>query len=229
MKKWFFTQGFDVTLAVQARRVIMMETHSVDECVNLVYKPTQDLLKKLVKKPPDSLMFMHRPPYRYKGTSGFSVDVDVVMPDSKIAYLATIITRAQAQSEFEFHKKAFRDILDALDVACSGQRFEPIEEYQAAVLYKLSLLEQRGPMAIRREHVGCKVPVDSNRLCLASIADGVDRYLQTFAPKLLGIQINWMSSQEQKRLYEFIIKKAKETATPQTDKDRKKVIAEDDR
>jgi hypothetical protein len=228
MKRLSF-QGFDVALAVQARRVIMMETHSVDECVRLVYKPTQDLLKKIAGKHPDFLVFMHRSPYRYKGTPGFSVDVDVVMPNKKVAYLATVITRAQAQSEFEFHRQAFQKLLKALDEACSGRRFEPIEDYKAAVRYKLELLEQRGPMAIRREHVGCKVPVDSNRLCLASIANGVERYLQTFAPQIVGVQINWMPSMEQRKLYEFIIQKAKETAIPQTDNDRKKVIAEDDR
>lgn len=207
--------GFDVALAVQARRVLAIETHSSADCLSLVYKLTQELLEELAKCHPANLLCLHSEPYSYCGFSGLSADVYIEAWAKKIVYLGTVITKEQANALYAWHLATYGKTEKKRGIRKSGY------------VDGIAVLRQRGPMAITRTRVGCKIPVDSDTLDKPSLIEGVKRYTRTFVPRLANLPIAWMSGQNQETIHAFICRQAEETAKRQTDEEREQIIAQD--
>lgn len=241
----FFYQGFNIRLAVMARKILMMEIHPTADCQKLVYEPTRRLLRKMALAPPSMLLCLHGTPYTYGGIDGLSADVDIITPDKQVVYLATIVSRPHAQSALDTYKEEFQGILDVLQGfhAMLDNLFgrksqeekerikteiqQKLELQESNIRHRLQLLSERGEMAIIHERVGCKIPVDSDKLDIRALEKGVKRYFQGFVPQLAEIDIVWMPPKKQRALRIFIRKQAEQISTPQTDEERRKIISQD--
>ena len=199
----FRYKGYDITMAVKARQILVLETHLSAECVELVYKPTQEFLKENVGKMTE-LVCVRNPSYSYLNFKGFSADVDIVVPYKKVAHLGTITTEEQAYDLFYWYLENFK-------------RFP----------HKIDALKKQGPMGIIRERIGCKIPIDSSRLNNKSLAEGVRRYMRTFVPELAELPIVWIHYREQRKISDAIWKAAKYAAIPQTDEEIREITRQD--
>jgi hypothetical protein len=227
MAKKYFFEGLDFILAVQAYRVLMIETHCQADCLRLVYKPIQRLLERTALLKPKSLLLMRGRPYAYKDFAGWSADVYVITPFKIVAYLATIVSQEHAHFAFEWYKEVFQALLESLEDLDKKRGTKSAEESRTIAQDKFDLLNKRGEMAIIRERVGCKVPVDSNEPDNATIAKGVKRYFQAFTPQLAEVKIVWLPEKRQQHFNSLIKEKAGQIAMHQTDADRRKIVRED--
>ncbi len=200
-------QTYDAGMAVNARRVLMLETHSFDDCNRLVWEPILKMLLELSRLEPKSIICLHGPVYtynRYPTIRGSSIDVDIVGPNKEIAYLGTVIDKGEALAVWKWLLETYR-------------RFP----------HKILELREDGPRAIIRERTRCSIPVDCETFDIHAVEQGVRRYLQKFMPRLANCLIQWMEREYQDAIEAFIWDEAKRTAMPQTEEEREQVITED--
>lgn len=192
--------GYDITLAVEARRMLMIEVHPLSECIELVYAPTQELIKQSSKTMAELLCFRGQP-HVFRGFKGFFVDIDMVLPEKRIVYLGRIINRKQAQDLFEWHMRICQKSPD-----------------------KVALLRKRGPMGITMERVGCKIPVDYPQLNNEALEKGVRRYMDAFIPQLGNLPIRWVSREKGEKFRQVIWEIAQKASIKQTREETREIL-----
>ena len=199
----YFYAGYNITLAVQSARVLTLETHSSAECLESVYKPTQEILRKHIKRMP-ALSCFHGPPYSHHNFKGESADINIVIPGKRALHLGTVITEDHAEALFRWYMDTYK-----------------------TTPQKIVILKKRGSMQIIRERNGCKIPVNSIRVEKQSLTQGVRRYMSTFVPQLASLPVVWMPEEIQENLCRAIWRKAEEIAKSQTGKEELEIILQD--
>jgi len=245
MKNNFKYLGFDLKLAVQACRILFIETHPQVECLKMIFEPTRQALKKFALESPSIMLCMRSPVYSCKGLDGTLSDVHVVLSGKKVFYLATIMSQQYAMSELKYYQaeleimlRALQDLKDELSRTCMESSEQSEEKVAQAIRYnleiqessarhKLEMLKHRGKNAITFDRVGCRVPVDSDNLDIPALTQGVKRYLQAFVPQLGKTDVSWMPPKLQQSLRKFIREKAEHVSVPQTFEERRNIAIED--
>lgn len=227
MAQKFFFQKLDLTLSIEARRILKIETHPLAVCQEQVFGPTQRLLRRIALQSPTVLQCGHGKIYVCPGFSGTAADIDIITLDNKMAYLATIISQDYAQSQLDFNLEAFQELLKFLQDLRRKRSLVTVEKFISAAQNMLKLLKERGKMSIVRDRVGCKIPVDSEKLDSISLTKGVRRYFEAFIPQLVKTPVLWLSEKRQQVLYAVIWEKAKGIANPPTKEEHRRMIARD--
>ena len=185
--------GYDVTLAVQAYRVLEIEAHTFEECKQLVWDPTQKILDELAKQRPKSLTFLRERPRQAQSQEGVSCGINIVGAGKKVAYIGKIVDRKKAFSIFEWFLETFKKFPDKTE----------------------RLRQLSDPMTIIRWWIMCSIPVESDGINQQSAEKGIKKYLTLFAPGLAHIPISWLPEKKQAAVQAFISSQANRLADPQ--------------
>jgi hypothetical protein len=227
MAQRFFFEGLDFTMAVRACRILMIEKHYHADCRRLIYAPTQRLLKRIAILMPNAITCIHGPPYSYEGFAGLSADVYMITPFKTVVYLATVVSKVHAEFVFAWYQETFQVALKSLREAYEKRQARTTQEKIEMFRQKLDLVKKRGAMAILHERIGCKVPVDSDKLNTEALAKGVRRYFQAFVPQLEKTEIRWMPEETAQLLLNFIREKAGQHAIHQTPEELREIVIRD--
>jgi len=196
-------QKYDFSLAAQARRVLLLETHTGIDRQNLVWRPTRKMLQEIAEKGQKSLVCLTTKPIRVKDREGYFAHIDFAGPNNCIAYLGTAVNKQEAEENMQRHLK-----------------------YQSQ-RHLVKMLRQKGPMTIIFEQTRCAIPIDTEELNQSALEEAIRRFLAIFAPKIKRIKINWLPEKEQQLLEYLIWDKAEKTAKPQTKEEKMRIIQQD--
>jgi len=199
-------EGFDIQPAIDARKVLMFEANTYEDCVKLVYRPTYLLVEELLSTNPSELLCLRGPVVFNKDQLGSYCDVDIVCLENKVVYLGTVRDWAQALANWSWFLKIYRDLPEKVDV-----------------------LVRRGPMAIIRHKLRCDVPVQTKKLDDDAMEDAVRKYLRTYLPDFDSDRpkIKWLDAKQQKRLERQMYEEAKKNAKDQTKEERRRIFGFD--
>jgi hypothetical protein len=220
-EKKFLFGHYDLTMAVTARRMLQIETHPLSECLEQVYKPVKEVLNELTEHKPSALRLICEGPFAYAPNAeapnfpGLSALIYAVLPDNRVLYLCTVVTKNLAEALFEWRSKVYGNSKDS-----KGRK----RRKKRAIL---KILERRGPMAISSERTGCKVPVSSDGIGAGEMENGVGRFMRLFTPALASVSIVWISEKLRQGILACIKDYAQKTAKYQTREECKKIILED--
>ena len=214
----------DVELSVEARRILRWEAHCASDCIELAWKPTQEFLEHLASQKPKFLLFCRSKPFYPNQNDEECVDVDLIGPDFKTAYLGMVVNIKQAISIWN------RSVVNCFDkiVICA----DALPEKKARGLFdeyanKHKKLLADGPLMILRENNGCFIPVETDRLSRRTVEKGARKILSVLMPCLAGLPIHWAPAEEQDKLERFIEREARERAVSQTDQERQDIFRRD--
>ena len=113
-------EGFDIQPAIDARKVLMFEANTYEDCVKLVYRPTYLLVEELLSTNPSELLCLRGPVVFNKDQLGSYCDVDIVCLENKVVYLGTVRDWAQALANWSWFLKIYRDLPEKVDVLVRG-------------------------------------------------------------------------------------------------------------
>lgn len=219
------SSDYDTTLSVLARQVLIRETHSFAECVKLVYEPTDRLLCDLAEQNPQSLLCFHSKTFESKHElpkskilrfillvirwifgekKALYVDVDIVGPNGKTAYLGTVVNQRKAKDVFEWYVTTYRKFPNAI-----------------------ATLKQQGYTGIIRDRRGRKIPVEPDTLNESGLSIGVQKFLKKTFPQLADLLILWIPEPDNTALSEYVWQEAKRIAVAQTSEERRRIIEDD--
>jgi hypothetical protein len=217
-------EKYDAELSIEARRILRWEAHCASDCIELAWKPTLEFLEQLAKQKPKFLLCARSKPFYPNQNDGECVDVDLISPDFKTAYLGMVVNIKQAISVWN------RSVINCFDkiVICA----DALPEKKARELFdsyasKHKKLLADGPLMILRENNGCFIPVETDRLSRRTAEKGVRKILAVLMPCLAKLPIHWAPSEEQKTLEKFIEREARERAVSQTDRERQDIFRRD--
>jgi hypothetical protein len=195
--------GYNIDLAVEARRVLMFEATPYEECMRLVYEPTLQLLKELLASNPTELVCLRGPIIYPEKANGSYCDLDVVGPQNQIIHIGTVRDRLQSQDRWKWFLKINHHLPD-----------------------RVRLLENRGPMTIIRHRIRCDIPVLSEQLDLPAMEEGLRKFLRTFLPQFEceDTKITWLDKQLQQNIERQIKDEARQRAVPQTEAEKRRIF-----
>lgn len=86
-------RNFDITLAALAYRFFMVETHTWEECHELIIKPTEEALWRFAAEPADKLVCVHSLALIDKlELIRDRADIMLVLPNEKVVYLGRVVS-----------------------------------------------------------------------------------------------------------------------------------------
>lgn len=215
----------DAELSIEARRILKYETHCLKECAELVWAPAKEFLGLLAEGKPKYLWCCRSRPFypNYPNDPDEEcVDIDIIGPGLKTAFLGTVVNTKHAISIWTMFaknrlKKA-RTYADALPEAKGS-----FDRYADG----LAKLLETGPLAIFRENIGCHIPVIAEKISRRVAEKGIRKALGALMPCLAGLPIRWVPEKEQEAFVEFVEAEAKRMAVPQNDEERREIFNAD--
>lgn len=189
-----FCEGFDISLAVQTMRTICFESNTAEDCQNLVWGPMRFWVEQLAKENPREIVCFHSPFMYDEIANGHSCTAYLVGPRKKILHLGDVCNRNKALAYFQWLQRIL---------------FESAEDIRRA-----------GPFKVFRWWGKCHIPVDALAPDRETVALGIQKYFQTYAPPLLRAQITWLPDKTRSELTQQILIAAHKTARSQTHEER---------
>lgn len=174
LKNRFCFHGYDCTLAVIARRVLLFdETTTARERFEQVWQPTDKFLEALRRLKPKRITCFAGSKWQFpEGSPGQCVNVYVVNPAREVEYLGTVFDRqAEANDRQQLLSRLDRDDPD-----------------QAA------LLRECGATAIIRDHRFCRIPSDTRHLTQSALTKAVRQFFRVKVPELATKPFVWLST-----------------------------------
>lgn len=204
----FDIKRLNLDMAITAWKTLWLEHHSHEnpKIYDLVWQPTQRLLDKLSENPLPSLTFFSGKPYVFpENSSGVVIDLFFV-GDNRVCYIGTL-----------FSKTANRIDREQEVARLIGHNKERAEKLRTA-----------SPFAIVRDAHFCIIPADIDALDTEIAEEAIKKYLERYAPKLLGCKIEWLLPEQGYALIQQIKAEAERTAQPPTREEQLRVIIEDE-
>lgn len=197
---------YNIDLAVEARKVLMLEANSYEECMRLVYEPTLKFLREFFALNPVRLVCLRGPVIFPEDGKGSYCDLDIVGQENRIAYIGTIRDQIQAMENWQWFLKINHHLPD-----------------------RVKLLKNRGPMAIIRHRIRCDIPVPFEPLSLLALENGLRKFLKTFLPQFDSdaLKVVWLDRRLQQKIERHIRDESQKSARPQTDKERCRIFGMD--
>lgn len=215
----------DAELSIEARRILRWEAHPSSDCAEFVWEPTHEFLKKLAERKPKYLLCCRSRPFSPPNRDEEeSVDVDIIDPDWKTAYLGMVVNVKTAISVW--NKIALNRLEKAL--LCAEALEEPrMKELFDDYTSRLKRMLSSGQMSIVRRNIGCFIPVETDHLSRRTTEKGVKKILAALMPSLAEIPIRWAVAKEQEEFERFVEMEARKRAKPQTDQERRDIFLPD--
>lgn len=163
-------KGYDLTLAVVARRHLQFSVATHQKRRERVWNPTDRFLERMSRARPQQVTCFASQPYHFPNDSpGTCVNVYAVNQKLQAAYLGTVFSR-QAEED---------------DRAAFVARLRDVDPDQAEVF-------SRGVNTIIREVCFCRIPSPALRLTVAALTKAVQWYFEILAPRLTAANIRWL-------------------------------------
>lgn len=186
----FRHQGYDLTLAVVARRHLQFSVVTHEQRHRRVWQPTDRFLNQLSRARPATVTCFASQPYHFPEDSlGTCVNVYAVNVKRQVAYLGTVFSR-QAEAD---------------DRAAFVARLRDCDPDQADLF-------DRGNTTIIRELCYCRIPSPALRLTTPTLTTAVQWYFETLAPPLAAAKIRWLSKNVGAELDRWMAGQAERTA-----------------
>ena len=205
------TDNFDLEPAVVACRALLLEAHTNEERLALVWNPTNALLGRLAKTKPNRLTCFSGAPYQLRVLScGLVADVHLVSPERTVYYFGTV-----------YSPDAYR-----------ANQTQEIARLQIRKPEAADLIASLPPTAIIRTRCHCIIPANQEELNLVTLTAAVRYYFCTY-PKLVRslaeLPIAWLAPNVGHRLNQEIFRQAEQTARHSLEDEHYRKIMEDER
>lgn len=218
------TASFDAKLSIRARQILRYEAHSSSECIELVWKPTQEFLKDLARQKPQYILCARGKPFSPNQNEEQCVDVDVIGPNGKTAYLGMVANISQA---LYIWTKYAKNCLEKAVICADALPEESVREKFDEYVNSLKRLLDVGPLAIIIENIGCFIPVIAEDLSRRSVEKGIKKIIKAIAPALSDLPIRWLTTEMQADFERLVEKQARDSADRPTRKEREDVYKQD--
>lgn len=190
----FTHQGYDLTLAVVARRHLQFSVATPEQRHRRVWQPTDRFLNQMSRARPRQVTCVASQPYHFPEDSpGTCVNVYAVNGKRQVAYLGTVFSQ-QAEAD---------------DRAAFVARLRDCDPDQAELF-------DRGKTTIIREACFCRIPSPAARLTTSALTKAVQWYFQTLAPRLADTNIRWLPKEVGAELDRWMAGQAERTARKST-------------
>lgn len=214
----------DAKLSIDARRILRYESHCFSDCVEQVWTPTQEFLKKIDTYNPRFLLCARSKPFSPNRNEEECVDVDIIAPDLTTAYLGMVVNTSQAVAIWTKYARNFLEKATICTDALPQPKARKLYDGYADRLMKLLL---SGPLAIIRENIGCYIPVETEKLSRRTVERGIRKILETLMPRLAELPVRWAQKDEQEAFEKFVETEAKRQARFQTEEERQEAFRSD--
>lgn len=214
----------DAELSIQARRILRWESHCSEDCFEFVWQPTQEFLERMAKQKPQFLLCCRSKPFFPNKNEEECVDVDIIGPDYKTAYLGMVVNVKQAISTWT---KFARNYLEKAVVCSDALPLEAAKRTFHEYAGRLEKLLVSGSMTILRENIGCFIPVEAEKISRRAAEKGVKKIITALMPGLAGLPVRWAPTEEQEAFERFVEVEAKKRAKPQTKEERIEIFRSD--
>jgi hypothetical protein len=163
--------GYDLTKAIEARRIMRYEVHSRDHVLRDVYNQSDNALRNLAVAKPATLTaiasdYWAPNPENWQGKYR---DVDIALPSGSLLYIGCVLDRKLTEEIRKFRLDDQRLILRHQDIL------------------------QEDLLKIRREGWLCTIPSMSDELPTNILTDAVRRYFVEIAPGLEATELQWLN------------------------------------
>ena len=197
--------GYDLTLAVTAKRILLYETHSNEERAALIWKPTQEFFQSLAKQGPKQTIYFFGKQFQFpKKQNCICQNVYAANQANQVAYLGTLFNKYAI-----YHDRA----------RMKGR--------------SSNALKKIGMEKIVRDRFFCIVPANTKDIDEKSIITAIKKYLKCFSdatliPLLAESTICLLSAEKGELLNKQIIMEAKRVAKPASKEEKIEKFKEDE-
>lgn len=196
-------RDYDLRPAIVARRMLLFESHLMQELLEEVYGPTQTAVKAWADHQ-GCLTCAASAPYM-EVPKGPRVDLYAVLAN-QVHYLGTTLTATAAQT-------VWRERISRMD-----QRFSDQPEVAASI-------RQKGWRVATRELSLCTLPVEGEKLSQRHLIAAVERYIATFVQPRRVVKIRWLSRATGRWLDQEVMRTAEATKQVVPDLERRRILA----
>lgn len=202
-----FHKGYNLELAVTARRVLMLEARTGEDRAKYVWEPQKKFLRDLARSKPVTLTCFTGKPFRFPGhTTGRCLNVYVVNDARAVAYFGTVFSRQANKDAWQFL----------------------LQHYRLHYPRLVPDLGNKGPTVIMREKFLCRIPSPARHLSRLAVESAVRSYMRMIEPDLIRLPIAWLPVPEGTHLDEHIWAQAVAAAKQQTREEREKIFEDDE-
>lgn len=214
----------DAELSIRARRVLRYEAHTSSECIEVVWKPTQEFFEALVSQKPKYILCAKSRPFSPNQNEEQCVDVDILGPDGKTAYLGMVANTKQSLHVWtKYAKNCLEGAMICSDALPDASMRERFDEY----VNGLNRLLDNGPLMIIRENIGCFIPVIAEELSRRAVERGARKMIAAMAPALSSLSIRWLPVTLETDFTRLVEKTARDTANRPTRQEREEAYRKD--
>jgi len=220
-------RGYDILPAVQARRILLHETHSMEDCLKQVFTPARQALQELANQNPGYIIILNSIPYSLPQINGQRVNLDLITPTRQIFHLGTVADKAHTLHYHRQHIRFFQKLLNGY--------MTNSDHYSRRIVFRLNnkllRLKQANPFTICRNWHQCLIPADRDEPTYDTLAIAARNFFaKSRAEELSQIPIRWLKNYcpgLAQSLIRQIDAAAQKLAEPQSTKDRQNIILQD--